>query len=340
MTARRERGKGAFPLALSMGMVAGLGLWAPAPVCADVVESYRNGEIGYSGTRAVDISSLNLSASGYGFNGTTFTDGGEWCIGVLPNALGYDISPLLRFEGLSAPTDHRLVSAMLELRVVYWGVPGQKVRLRYLAQPWATTVANDGTGVGWRTRDVGLPWTVPGALGEGSDVLAGIASVSPDLGQGTTTIAIPLDVPTVEQWISDPSRNHGVIVHTDLVDQHVGVEPPLAADVAARPRLVLVFVPGAGSSGAPDGGTGAGGGGATGGTDPDGGAGGGSGSPGRASNGGCSVTEGAASRHPWTVLVAAALGAFLRRPRKRSLRPSAGPRRANGSCRPRGSRPS
>lgn len=60
---------------------------------------YRDGLDGYAGTRSVNISSLGLADTGFGMNGTTFTDGGDWCIGDLPDTMGYDISPLLRFEG-------------------------------------------------------------------------------------------------------------------------------------------------------------------------------------------------------------------------------------------------
>lgn len=140
---------------------------------ADVTHTYRNGVSGYTGTVAVNISSLGLTSSGYGMNGTTFTDGGDWCIGDLPDTMGYDISPLIRFEGLEAIEGHHVASATLRLRVIWWESGTPSVVVRYLAVPWGTQPpGDDGIGVGWRTRDVGVPWSALGAEGEGTDVIA------------------------------------------------------------------------------------------------------------------------------------------------------------------------
>ena len=55
-------------------------------LCADaaaqtVTVTFRNGENGYTGTKAANISTLS-AGSWNGYNGTTFTDGADWCVGI------------------------------------------------------------------------------------------------------------------------------------------------------------------------------------------------------------------------------------------------------------------
>lgn len=204
---------------------------------------YRDGLDGYAGTRSVNISSLGLADTGFGMNGTTFTDGGDWCIGDLPDTMGYDISPLLRFEGLAPLEGHRLASATLRLRVVWWETGAPRVVVRYLAVPWdASAPDGEGVGVGWRTRAAGVPWSELGAEGEGTDVLEGYEALSEPLGVGEQTIAIALEPALVERWL-DASQNFGVVLHVDTPNHHVGFVPPLSDDQAHRPELELVFAP-------------------------------------------------------------------------------------------------
>jgi hypothetical protein len=206
-----------------------------------ITATYQAGVNGYAGAKAVAIS--DIYAADYNlYQGTTFTDDADWCIGDIP-ARGYDESPLMRFENLNLPAGAKVVSASLTLVFsdVYDG-GGQRVIGHYLNVPWALQQGYGGSGVGWSYRETGVPWDQPGARGEGTDVLAGKNFQSEPLVEGARQKGtLALDPEVVQSWIDDPSRNHGVVLTTDLVDHHVEYRQPQNAVVEDRPVLTIMY---------------------------------------------------------------------------------------------------
>ncbi|MEO8514537.1 MAG: T9SS type A sorting domain-containing protein [Ignavibacteria bacterium] len=216
-----------------------------------VTVTFQQGVNGYTGTRSVNISDLNLVA---GNNGTTFADGNnDWCIGKLHArpGFGYDISPLLRFENLNIPVNAIIISATLTLTHVMWEVPSSRVKGRYMNVDWTGIVidSNGGVGnapVGWERRMPGTPWSSPGGTGEGTDLIAGKYFYSPPdssimPSNGEVTYNIPLDLAVVQNWISNPVSNHGVKLQVDASSVHIYYRPPQRPDVPKRPKLSITY---------------------------------------------------------------------------------------------------
>jgi len=216
-----------------------------------VTVTLQQGVNGYTGCRSVDISDLNLVP---GNNGTTFGDGNnDWCIGKLHGrpGFGYDISPLLRFENLNIPSNAVVTGATLTLTHVMWESPSSRVKGRYLNVDWTGSI-NDTIGgmgnapVGWERRMPNTPWSAPGGNGEGTDLIAGKyfwsppdSSIMPS--NGEVTYNIPLDLSVVQNWITNPSSNHGFKLQVDAINVHIYYRQPQRPDVLKRPKLSITY---------------------------------------------------------------------------------------------------
>lgn len=229
---------------LQTALLLFVGLGNPPLAAAQTTQTFRQDEGGYTGNVAANISTLSQGASN-GYNGTTFTDGVDWCIGDLP-AQSYNISPLIRFEGLGIPAGATVISASLRITFISWD-GGQQIIGRYLKVPWSGTSSSDGTGVGWMRRDTGLPWAAPGARGEGTDLHAGKTFAYTQIhGNGRQSHVTTLDRDVVQGWIDNPASNHGVQLRVDLDDRHTGVVPPLHGTLTERPLLSITYTLSAG----------------------------------------------------------------------------------------------
>lgn len=206
-----------------------------------VVATFQQGANGYSGARSANISTLNVGAWN-GFNGTTFTDEPDWCIGDLP-AQNYDISPLLAFGDLGIPAGSVVQSATLRCFFVSWD-SGQHVVARYLRVPWTEQHDSNGDGVGWQRRDTGQPWGAPGARAEGVDVESGLStSWGPMTATGNQTHTATLNTAMAQGWIDDPATNYGIVMTVDLLDHHTGYRQPQNSNAADRPVLTITYLP-------------------------------------------------------------------------------------------------
>lgn len=209
--------------------------------------TYKQGTNGYTGGKSVNISTMSADGSN-GFNGTTFDDGVEWCIGDLP-AQSYNISPLMKYENLNIPAGSTVTAASLTCTFVSWSDQGQYVVGRYLKVPWTTSFGSGGAGVGWVRRDTGTPWSVAGARGQGTDVHAGKSfSLGPINANGKQIHMTALDIAVVQGWVDTPSSNHGVVLTVDLLDHHTGFHQMQYDTASERPQLSITYVPPGGSS--------------------------------------------------------------------------------------------
>lgn len=209
------------------------------PPANAITATFKQGAGGYSGAKSVNISTLS-AASYNGYNGTTFTDTVDWCIGDLP-AQSYDISPLMRFTDLNLPPGAKVVAASLTC-VFDAQVTGQRVVGHYLRVPWADSAGYNGSGVGWLRRDTALDWGAPGARGDGSDIHSGKAfSFTAFNSTGWQSKTTALDPSMVQGWVDDPAANHGVVLSVDLPDHHVGFRQPQNDRAEDRPVLSVTY---------------------------------------------------------------------------------------------------
>jgi hypothetical protein len=209
--------------------------------------TYKQGTNGYTSGKSVNISTMSADGSN-GFNGTTFDDAVEWCIGDLP-AQNYNISPLMKYENLNIPAGSTVTAASLTCTFVSWSEQGQYVVGRYVKVPWTTSFGAGGAGVGWMRRDTGTPWSVAGARGQGTDVHTGKSfTMGPINANGKQVHASPLDLSVVQGWVDNPSSNHGLVFTVDLLDHHTGFHQMQYSEASERPQLSITYVPPGGSS--------------------------------------------------------------------------------------------
>lgn len=208
------------------------------------------------GCKSVDISdgSFSTMVGSYGDNGTVYADGhADHCIGRLHSTLGYDISPLIRWDDLGIPVGSTVTAASVTFTFTVWN-SGATVVGSYVAVPWNANVEDPNGGTtntptGWRTRDTGVPWTSLGATGEGSDLVANASFRLPQTGtlggNGEETVSAPLDPAIVQTWVDNPASNHGIKLQVDIQAVHVGyVQPQREASrpTTLRPLLSITYL--------------------------------------------------------------------------------------------------
>ena len=222
-------------------------------------KTFRQGVNGYDDCHSVDISDLNIQGNN---NGTSFGDSNnDWCIGKLHNVpgMGYDISPLLKFDSLNIPYGAQVTSASLTVTLMMWVQPSCRIVGRYINVPWHGNIVDPNGGVtnapvGWQRRLPNTSWAVNGALGEGTDLISGKYFVLPPdssiiPSNGYVTYTVPLDVSVVQSWVNNSSQNNGVKLQCDAQDVHIYYVQPQRPDVNKRPMLSITYIISTGVSG-------------------------------------------------------------------------------------------
>src|SRR5262249_37217478 len=170
-----------------------------------ITATYQQGVGGYAGTTDLDFSNQ------YGGNGATNIDGNQLGVYQTTGAGAYMIEGLIRFDNLGitthATTDATVTSASLTLTSDF-GTTAATIRGYYVLAPWSIA---PGTDLGWLHTGAGANWNTPGALGQGTDVVAGKSFILPIV-TGTQTVTVPLDPAVVQSWINNPSANQGILL--------------------------------------------------------------------------------------------------------------------------------
>lgn len=174
--------KNLFKLYLSIFVVSIIGLITSCvgPDTSENVESVSQ-ELSSSATIVFTISNTNLSSSGWGVNGTVYSDASNRCI-----AEGTDAGTgIIRFSGL--PSCPNVLTAQLNFATTEWTtVPNfiiRKVLKPITSPPVNFSGAASTSMIGWRyTSDSSHLWSVPGAYGIGTDVSS--ESVVGNVGSG------------------------------------------------------------------------------------------------------------------------------------------------------------
>lgn len=208
----------------------------PTPPPATVTVSYRTGDAGYSGTRDVAVSTLYADEAWNGGHGATFPSGDMPCYEVTgPD--GYEAQAWVRFESLGLPAGAKVKSASLTLTFDTWDA-GFTIRGKYVAAAWHPDT------ITWLRAALGLPWSVPGGTGEGSDVLAGKSfAFTGFTATGLDTLTVALDPAVVQTWADTPGANQGVVLVNEHDDKIAKVRASDAASSAHRPLLSITYEP-------------------------------------------------------------------------------------------------
>jgi hypothetical protein len=216
-----------------------VGCSSPA-LAQSLTNTFQNGAGGY--TNEVDVSISTEYAAFTDGNGTTFSDsdgGGECFAWRLDD---YETRALIRFDRLNLP-GAKVASATLELTFDNYDT-GFGYTGYYLQAAW-NPLANGESGLGWLRRDTGLDWSVPGAGGLGSDLVAGKTfSLSGFQGTGHDVESVALDPAVVQSWVSDLAANQGVLLDITVSNVMPRIFGAGASDPSYRPQLTVVYTPG------------------------------------------------------------------------------------------------
>jgi hypothetical protein len=144
-------------------------------------------------------------------------------------------NPLIRFaifqsDGGPVPDGSTIVSATLALYKQYYN---DTIRLNALLKPWVESQAT------WTVRQTGVPWTVGGAAGAGTDYSTVTdALVTPSWNPGWVTFDV---TPRVSQW-SSGSANYGWrIAQTTTGGNSKQFYPSEYKTLSLRPKLTVVY---------------------------------------------------------------------------------------------------
>ncbi|WP_426732343.1 Ig-like domain-containing protein [Myxococcus faecalis] len=150
----------------------------------------------------------------------------------------YEVQTLLRFPQLGVPSGAVVQGATLRVAVETYNGDFE-LRGTYVQAPWSATAA----GLGWQFRDDGLEWERLGAVGQGTDQVAGKAFELDAFPVVVNVIDVPLDVAVVQSWVDDPSTNQGVMLANTRVGRVAKVFTGLATQPERRPVLTLEYTP-------------------------------------------------------------------------------------------------
>ena len=221
---------------LSSPATATLSIDSDDTTSTPITATYQQGVNGYSGTTDADISNQ------YGGNGSTSVDGKPArCVSdhrhqrlhdrradALQRSRHHDARRHERQrDKCNAHVDRRTFSA------------NPTIRGYYLKSPWTTA---PGTDLGWLRNGTGQNWAVPGALGQGTDVVAGKSFVVPGItGNGAQTITVNLDPAVVQSWIDNPDANQGILLVNETPGAVVRIDASENATTALRPKLSISY---------------------------------------------------------------------------------------------------
>ena len=142
---------------------------------------------------------------------------------------------LIRFaifqsEGGPVPNGATIQSATLALYKQYYN---DTLRLNALLKPWVEAEAT------WTNRQTGVPWTVGGAAGAGTDYSATTdALVTPSFNPGWVSFDVTL---RVRQWASGANFGWRMMQTTSGGNTKVFTASEYTTDTTLRPKLTIVY---------------------------------------------------------------------------------------------------
>jgi glucose/arabinose dehydrogenase len=207
-----------------------------------VTATFQQGVNGYAGTTDASISTQYAPyTSG---NGTTDFTATQLGVYQTTGAGSYTMEGLVRFGNLGIPAGAAVTGATLTLTVDTW-TANPTVRGFYLAAPWSGTPGPSSSQLGWLHRGTGSDWAVPGAGGQGTDVVAGNSFVIPGIrAVGQQTITINLDPAVVQAWVNNPSADQGILLVNQSPGAIVRINASENSNVVSRPKLTLTYTSG------------------------------------------------------------------------------------------------
>ncbi|MFO0756309.1 MAG: DNRLRE domain-containing protein [Byssovorax sp.] len=209
---------------------------APDPM-TPITVSFQQGVNGYTG--GVDVTISTQSRAAWNNNNGTLFKAAQLYVQDTSNVTGgFTGKGIVRFNNLGLPTNAVVISATLTLTFATYS-PNFNATGRYLLASWDPNAPQ--YKLGWANRDATHLWTVPGAGGDGSDLVATKSFAISTATTGASQVrTVNLDNDVVQSWIANPSADQGVILGcpVGLSSQFSGATD---ATVAKRPKLVITY---------------------------------------------------------------------------------------------------
>ncbi|WP_164821253.1 Ig-like domain-containing protein [Paenibacillus koleovorans] len=195
---------------------------APAPVTV----TFQEGVSSYTGTKDIQI----RTGSGSSYTGTE-----SYVYNKLDLTSGaYEIQSLLRFDNISIPAGKTVTSASLKLTFINYNT--MDLTGYYLNTTWGATSAT------WVNKATSTPWNTAGARGVGTDIKSGLSFTVPFTTTGTAIVKnITLDTATVQDWLDNPSNNHGVLLYSAVPGKIIRFYTSEHATTSYRPELSITY---------------------------------------------------------------------------------------------------
>ncbi|NTX17791.1 Ig-like domain-containing protein [Myxococcus sp. CA056] len=196
----------------------------------------RVGTVSQAATSPVSVSeAVAITSQGMTQNGSAHRN--EALLGVFQTE-DYEVEALLRFPQLGVPQRAVVQSATLRFAVETY-TDDFAIRGSYVQAPW-NLVAGD---LGWQFRDEDLAWDRLGAVGQGTDLVAGSSFQVTTFPSTVSVHNVPLDVAVVQSWVDDPSTNQGVMLANSKVGKVAKLFTSLATQPERRPLLTIEYTP-------------------------------------------------------------------------------------------------
>jgi len=139
---------------------------------------------------------------------------------------------LLKFGLSSIPNGSKIISAVLNLTVSSWD--GQTEKPIHLFA--RINKAFDQKKVNWNMASSTESWSIPGALGEGSDYLSPVKPMVVRWGVNTIDIT-----DFAQYWISNPDRNFGLMIWESNSHMATYYSSRYSSNQAKKPKLTVVY---------------------------------------------------------------------------------------------------
>ncbi len=205
---------------------------------------YQQGVSSYTGAQDATISNQYIEWSDTGVTETT---------GVLRSYVKvetgkptYEKRALLKFTNLNLPAGATVTGAKLTLVVTDWesgysNIPQTVLKGYYLNTSWNINAQK----LGWLYRDdPNVAWSAQGGKGTG-DILAGKSfTITGFNASGDQTKTVDLDAGVVQNWLNNPSSNHGLIIinETGAGGGSPTIHSSEDANSSLRPKLEITYM--------------------------------------------------------------------------------------------------
>jgi hypothetical protein len=201
-------------------------LWS-STINAEELKVYQQGIDGYFGT--ADAIITNLFVQDTDGNGVTAKEGYLRAFHQF-----YEARSLIRFNDISLPLGTVFVRAELKLVVTDWD-GGMMLAGYYLDKEWDI----QSESLGWKNCMDNTAWSEPGAA---SDVIKGKSFIINGFsGNGIQEKIIPLDNEVVQQWLSSPKSNFGILITILDKEQSAWIHSSEDSNKNYRPQLILYY---------------------------------------------------------------------------------------------------